>query len=164
MKQWWQNLTLRERLIVGVGGVLAVLIIFYVFFWQPLSDDVSNLQQQLTSKQNNVRWIASASARIQALQTSGFRVSLGHTPVLKVVNQTLSSAKLNYYLKQAPLPQGHNVQVVLVNAPFDAMMSWLRRMWLQQGIVVQHIKVVRTTTLGTINAEVLLGRSTTTAS
>ena len=160
MKNWWQNLTLRERLFVGVGGVVLLLLLFYFLLWQPLAQSVASEQNSLTTKQNNIRWITAAAARVSALQNAGFHVAVGHQPILKVVNQTLTSAKLNYYLKQAPLPKAHEVDLAFVGVPFGNLMTWLRQIWLQQGIVVQSLKVIRTDTLGAVDGQLVLVRAT----
>ena len=159
MKNGWQNLTLRERLFVGLGGVVLILLLFYFLFWQPLAQAVTTQQNALTTKQNNIRWITAAASRVSALQNAGFRVKVGNQPILKVVNQTLTSAKLNYYLKQAPLPKAHEVDLAFVGVPFDNLMTWLRTIWLEQGIVVQSLKVVRTDTLGAVDGQLVLVRA-----
>ena len=62
MMQWWQSLQPRERLILGSGSVIALLILLWEFAWQPLSTDRESLRSAVVTKRQMLGDLARAGA------------------------------------------------------------------------------------------------------
>ncbi|MGD8322979.1 MAG: type II secretion system protein GspM, partial [Gammaproteobacteria bacterium] len=62
MKTWWQSLQPRERLILGGGGVIALLIVLWQFAWQPLTNGREQLRASIAQKEQLLSDISWAGA------------------------------------------------------------------------------------------------------
>ena len=55
--QAFNNLSLRERMILIFAAFALVVLSFHAFVWQPLIDDATSYQEQLEQEQDDLLWI-----------------------------------------------------------------------------------------------------------
>lgn len=124
----WRQLGARERLVLGGGGLLAILLLGWAFVWQPLERDAQALGSRVAALEADLAWMRQTAAQIASQQASnGPNASMGGSP-LSVVESGLTAARLNSGLKQlSPVGEGR-VRVVLEAVSFDALMDWLEQL------------------------------------
>ncbi len=130
MKDWFTGLEPRERLLVAGGGVILVLLAFYLMVVEPISSSYRNLKDGVAEQKQTLAWMKQAAGQIQTLQRSGAgRTSgLGGRSLLAVVDQSARNGGLGAAIKRIEPEGGKGVKVWLESAPFDPMILWLGRL------------------------------------
>ena len=131
MADWvmlWQQRTRREqRLLIGMGLLLAVGIIWYAL-WQPWLSREARWQQTLVREQATLRWMQQQTPRLQQLA----RQTPGAAIMREATRLELAIVRLQ--------PQGARVNVTLPACTFQALMTWLDAL-ARQGIFASSLAV-----------------------
>ena len=161
MRDWFFGLEQREQYVVGVGGVLAILIILWGGIWLPIDrmhteaqSDVERWQGALTDLRFERAFIAEGPAptRSSAVPSSG-------SPVV-IVDTTLRELDLNAFVtRRQPTPNGIRVEFEAV--PFDQLAVWLGEMSSNYLMEVQagNLSIATVGGPGRINASLTLERA-----
>lgn len=163
MKAWWNQLSNRERWLVGGGSVLTLTLILYALVWQPFQKELGRLRQTVTAQRADLAWMRQAAIeaqRLENVQTSpksqlpaGSRRSL-----LIVVDQTARAAGLGSAIKRVE-PQGDDkVRVWLEQVSFDKLIGWLEALRRDQGIQTANAVMDRQAS-GRVDARLILQES-----
>src|SRR5688572_17646802 len=97
-KEWWQNLNSRERHIMLIGSVIALLVLFYQFVWSPYLNYVSQLRHHIAADQKLLTWMQVTDKKIHGGATEA-------TPVLTVNALTRLKKKINQAGLESSLTQ-----------------------------------------------------------
>jgi general secretion pathway protein M len=128
MKDWFFGLEPRERLLVGGGAVLLVLLMLYLVVWAPVAGKYSSLKENVAGQQETLAWMLEASGQIRALQgsTKGSAAGgLDGRSLLAVVDQSARSGGLGTAIKRIEPDGTKAVKVWLEGVAFDPMIVWL---------------------------------------
>lgn len=154
MKAWFFGLQPRERWIVGIGVVVAVLIVLWGLVVSPLLGQASRLRASVDTKERlliDVRRVAaeqpgsSSNGRLDGDKTLGV-----------IIDQTATSHGLSSPRARGNGPNG--VDVTLQNVSFDAVVVWLAALHDMYGIDVETATLVPTREPGIVNGSLLLRR------
>lgn len=162
MKDWFYDLEQREQIIVGVGGVIAALILLWALVWMPLNrahDDARANLERWQSALADLRVVA-ANLNAGGPATSASRpVSSTDSPVV-IVDRTLREHNLNSTARrQQPTPNG--VRVEFENVAFDQLVVWLGDLNSRYSMEVQagSLSIAARSGPGRINASLTLERA-----
>lgn len=150
-----RSLTERERRVLLIGGVIALVLFFLAVVW-PLDHGVARLERSVQKKQADLAWMRSVAPELAA---AGPAPSASGEPLIVLVNESARQAGLQDALT-ATAPSGNGgLRVQMRKAPFDALIGWLARLHQQYGIRVQSATVSRAATEGLVDASLVLGKS-----
>lgn len=161
MRDWYENLEVREQVFVLVGAVFVVIALLFYGLWQPLD-------KRHTQVETSVESFELALAALQPLRElvangnpnrpSGAPMSQ-QAPII-IVSQTLKRRGLEQYNRRsAPVPNG--VQVRFENVAFDELVLWLGELGNSYGLIVQQgtMQLAPQAGPGRINATLTLERA-----
>ena len=155
MKDWFEMLQPRERVVIALGGAIAVLILVWSVAWMPLRSANLNLHAAAMEKYS---LLADASR----LQPSGAPPGLAATSaesLVLIVDQTHRAHGLGGTLSRNQ-PDGENgIRVAFQRVPFDQLVNWLGALRQGHGIVVVTANLDGAQQPGLVNASLLLQRS-----
>lgn len=60
-KNWWDSLNLREKQLVGAGGVLFVIAVIYWGIWQPVNTKLEKANLTLQRAEKTLLWVEKKS-------------------------------------------------------------------------------------------------------
>lgn len=123
LKNTFQQLNARERLLVSISGVVVLIALFYWLVWSPLNTSIERGQKSLTSQQSLLAWVKKNSNRAIQLQGSTGKKANFSGSLPQAVNQSASRMKIKISRMQ---PQGDELQVWVDQAPFNDVLSWLQ--------------------------------------
>lgn len=157
MKEWWDALATRERLILIAGSALLVLILLWALVWQPLVGSVRERETEVAAQRENLRWMQTAAAELQQLRGSGAQAAagLGGRSLLGVADQSARSAGLGGGLKRIE-PEGDAVRVRLEGVPFDTVVAWLDGLAREAGVIAGSVTIERAGAPGLVNVRLTL--------
>lgn len=161
MKDWWNNLALREKQTMSLGAFALILLLFYLIIWSPLNYKLDNLRNKIKHDQQLLTWMKDANNRMQAAekqQTQKNSLPSG-TSLLSLVQHKLNQTPLVSSLGQLRQAENDSVQLSFTNVDFDKMIEWLTQLWQQQGVTISQINITASNTAGLVNADMILKSS-----
>ena len=153
LKSWYFGLQPRERWIVSIGAVAAVII---VLWWSmtKLGAEMETLRTAVDTKQRLLIDIA----RVEATQAPGVTSNpeTNNQPLYLLVSNTAPAHGLEQPRTRMNGPNG--VDVTVQNASFDALMAWLVALHDMYGVDVETFSIVNAREPGLVNGSLLLRR------
>ncbi|MGQ8366506.1 type II secretion system protein GspM [Glaciecola sp. 1036] len=145
LKQWFKNLSERERYLVIGAGIMTLVALFYLVIWAPLNNAIDTNRAGLNSDRELNTWLEEQANRAillrQGNQSQSFSGSL-----TQVINQTTRNAGISVSRMQ---PQGEELQVWIDAVPFNDLMQWLNNLE-QRGVVIVQSDISETDEQGIV--------------
>jgi general secretion pathway protein M len=156
MKNWWQQLQLREQRLVGGMSVLIGFFILYALIWQPLNKSITDRKLKIEHQQVLLAWVQENTARYQKAMRSGGTNSQGAS-LSSIVNRTSGRNAINIARMQ---PQGDDLQVWIDEVEFNQLLNWLGQLSMQEGLQVKNIDLSKADQQGVVRVRRLqLGKN-----
>ena len=155
MKAWFFGLAPRERWIVGVGGAVAVAIIFWGFIVRPMRAEIVALRAAVDTKQRLLVDVARVEGIRPSSSAGGSRQGADQTLVV-IVDNTARSHGLDLPRTRANGPSG--VDVTFQGASFDSLVAWLQELNATYGVDVETASLSRGRAPGLVNGQLSLHR------
>lgn len=156
-KQWFNNLTFRERQMVLAA--VAVIVVFIIYqLWSSFSSHVDELRARVDNQQNIQSWMQQAATEVQQLRGVGATDSRpkGKQLLLGLIDRSARQNKLESNLQKVQPEGEQGVRIWLEKASFDNMVIWLDNLQHQHGLVITDISLDSQDATGTVNARVLV--------
>lgn len=154
MREWYESLVPRERLMVALGGAAAAIIVLWGFVWLPLSNGTSELRDSLDEKRAllvDLQRVAGLPSDASIASAGGDRRSL-----VVLVVETGETLGLSFSRTRPDGPDA--IRVSFDNAPFDTLIEWLVRLERTEGVRVEQATFNGTRTRGLVNGQLSLRR------
>jgi type II secretory pathway component PulM len=154
MKEWFYGLQPRERWIVSIGAVVAVLIIVWGFIVRPLRAEIGSLHASVDTKERLLVDVA----RIEGQQPSSIATNRqgGQQTLMVIIDTTARSHGLSQPRARANGPSG--VDVSFQGESFDAVVAWLVVLHGTYGVDVETASFSPGREAGLVNGQLLLRR------
>jgi general secretion pathway protein M len=162
LKDWFDSLKPRERLMVLGGAVLVLLMAIYLLALAPFYATINARAERVERKEADLAWMRSVAPEVQALGAS-LPVSAGpsNESLVVLVDRTAREAGLGTALT-GQTPNGETgIRVRMEGAAFDTLITWLGNLQLNQAVSVESAQFDRTATPGQVNASLVLNRPAT---
>lgn len=159
MKQYWQNLAVREKQML-VGGIAFLLIfIGYAFFWSPFQERLVQKQQEAQNQKTLLVWMQNKVREVEALKSKGQssvkQLDRKGQSLLGLTDKSAREQGLAKSIKRIQPRSNAGVQVWLDTASFDQVLFWLEQLS-HYGVTLESFKARRQSDAGTVNVEVIL--------
>jgi len=152
-QKYFAQLSERERRLVVIGAIAAVLLIV-VAAVLPLQRSVSAVQQRVERKRDDLSWLRSMAPQLAVLQNSA-RPEL-REPLVVLVDRTSREAGLQKGSFGSQPSGDGGVSVRLDQTPFDQLVAWLSSLNERYGVRVQSASIDVGTGVGTVNVSLVL--------
>ena len=155
MKITWEQLSNRERVWVGGGAILLIIILIYTFLWLPLSNAADRAQSKAHSQVQLLQWMRRADRRIEIARAQGMDLSSAQLPVLLTAVETaFSQCQLSQYIKSVQQSTSIKVSMRLHKVPFDAFIHCVHGLAQHEGITPRQLKVTAAPTPGLVDLQI----------
>ena len=162
MRNWFESLEQRERLIVSAGAAVVFVALIYTFVWLPLDKGQQNMTASIATWERSLADLQPLSGLQSGGQISGRAapVNSQQTSVV-IVDQTLRARGLNNSLKRSQPSTSNGIRVEFENIAFDELVQWLGDLSNQYGMHVTSGSMSATSQAGPgrINATFTLERT-----
>tara|TARA_B110000114_G_C15084739_1_gene395615 strand:- start:1294 stop:1761 length:468 start_codon:yes stop_codon:yes gene_type:complete len=138
MKQWWQELNVREQQLLAVMSTVMAIFLLYSIIWQPLNENLAKSTKKLARQQALLTWVNTNTTRYQQVNVGGNTRSTGS--ISSIVNRTASNYQITVTRMQ---PQGNELQVWIDEVAFKNLLRWLDQLALSEGLQVKGIDLTR---------------------
>ena len=158
MKQWYEGLESRERMMLFSGVIVLAVFLFYVLVWQPFHSGYERLQNTISEQRTTALWIQEGAAKVRQLKGAGRSGAqgLGGRSLLAVTDSTARAGGLAASMKRIE-PEGRNgVRVWLEGASFDQFVTWLGLLSSKYGINPDSVSMERGDAAGQVDVRLTL--------
>lgn len=152
----WSSLERRERVFLGIGVVLALLLLGWALVWDPLARAHAEARLRLAE---DLRRMETLRERALALKANPPRQrAADHRSFLAVVDAGLREAGLAASLRRVEPLGEKRVRIVLEAVAFDAAIAFFERLGEEQASLVRELSVQRSEGPGIVDLRVTLER------
>jgi general secretion pathway protein M len=149
------QLSERERRVLAVGGLAAVLIfVFGVLL--PLDRSVAHAHARLAQKRADLVWMQGVAPEIAAAPAPP---ASGGESLLVIVDRSARESGLGSAIAGSEPGAPGTLSIRLSKAPFDTVVAWLARLAQQNGIHVDSATIDSAGGPGLVNAALVLHSS-----
>ena len=122
MKEYWKNLTQQERLMLGIGGVMCALYLFYMLVYAPLVGKVYDNAALLQEKRETLKWIQ----EFKQIKPHDHRKELEDNDLLTMLTSEIKKTQLDQYPYELQQAASGDIQIAFSKVPFNAFINWLQ--------------------------------------
>ena len=160
MKEWWLELSIRERLLLSIGGSIGLVLLGYFLLWTPLSTYVNDLHTSIVEQQSLLTWMQNAIKELQQLQAQSPQTQPVTTgAILSIVEESIKKNNLDENAPQITQSDQDKVTIKFTEVPFDNLISWLTDLWKQYQISIEQLNVIPAKITGVVAAEIVLTKN-----
>jgi general secretion pathway protein M len=144
LKAWWNGHQPRERLILGAGGMMLVIALFFLAVWEPLHQARQRGELALEQSRKMATRLEAIASEVERARGAGGAAAANRS--LSLLAAVDKASKLPD-LGKAPSriqPEGEKeVKVWFDEVPFDALMQWMQVLQTQYGLNVSAAEIER---------------------
>jgi len=153
MKNWYQNLSDRDKRVVLIGGaVVFVLVLLGVV--TPLNRNITQAQVRVDRKQADLAFIQGAVSQLAGAGPGGSMATPESLVVL--IDSSARESGLGKSLSSSQPTPDKGLRIRLERVAFDAMVAWLARLSQQHGVRVESAEIDSAGEAGLVNAGFVL--------
>ena len=154
MREWYDNLSERDRRIVHLGGV-AVLVLVLLGIIVPLNRNISMARERVTRKQDDLQFIQSVAPQLASAGPATGNAASGESLVV-LIDSSARESGLGKSLTNSQPTGDKGLRIRLDRVSFDAMVAWLARLSQQHGVRVESAEIETAGEAGLVNAGLVL--------
>lgn len=152
MQDWFEKLKERERTMVIVGAVAAMLIVLLGWLW-PLNQRASEARERLARKQSDLSFLQTAAPEMIAAGPVAPSGPAGESLVVLADRVARESGIAQAVASSEPTGDAQ-LRVRLTGAAFDSVLAWLARLAQQHGVQVASASIDPAGPVGLVNATI----------
>lgn len=138
MRDWFEALEEREKVLVLTAAVVIVLALFWFGVWQPLDNGREAAVARVDTWRVSLRELQPLKGQLQGAAAGQQLQADQAQPLVVIVDSTLRQRGLYDSLQRSqPTPSGNGIRVEFENAAFDDLMLWLGDVNRQYGLMLQ---------------------------
>jgi general secretion pathway protein M len=154
MREWFENLSERDRNIVKYGGA-AVLLLVLAGIIVPLNRNIGMARERVARKQGDLQFIQSVAPQLASAAPLSGNPATGESLVV-LVDSSARESGLGKSLTNSQPTGDKGLRVRLDRVSFDAMVAWLARLSQQHGVRVESAEIETAGEAGMVNAGLVL--------
>lgn len=155
LKQRWQQLAIREQVILFAGSIIVVILLAYQFIYSPFQEAIAEKQQAISNQEQLLAWMKKADEKIERLQVNSHEKKTRHQKSLLTV--AAESLKKNA-LTPTAIGQAANDKITITFnvVSFNQLIQWLVTLWQTYGIEVYQATITAKEETGMVEANLIL--------
>ena len=155
VRDWFDNLSERERNLVYAAGALVGVALVYLVLVLPFQTSGKRMAARVAQKTADLAWMQASAP--QAMAAAGAAQAAGGGDSLVVlVDRTAREAGLGNSLRDQS-PDGNNgLRLRIEGASFDTLVTWLASLQQQYGVSIESATVGGGAAPGFVNATLSL--------
>jgi general secretion pathway protein M len=154
MRQWFDNLSERDRKIVTYGGAV-VLVLVLLGIIMPLNRNIAQARERVSRKQGDLQFIQSVAPQLASVAPLSGAAATGESLVV-LIDSSARESGLGKSLTNSQPTGDKGLRIRLDRVSFDAMVAWLARLSQQHGVRVESAEIESAGEAGLVNAGLVL--------
>jgi general secretion pathway protein M len=154
VRDWFANLSERERKLVYAAGALVGVALVYLVLVLPFQTSGKRMAARVAQKTADLAWMQASAP--QAMAAAGVaRAGGGGDSLVVLVDRTAREAGLGTALRDQSPDGSNGLRLRIEGAPFDTLVTWLAGLQQQYGVSIESATVGKAAP-GLVNATLSL--------
>ena len=153
MREWYNNLSERERRFVLYGGIAAAIMILLGVI-VPLNRDIVQARTRIATKQGDLAFIQSVTR--QLLDAGPANGGVAAESLVVLIDSSARESGLGKSLTSSQPTGDGGLRISLDKVAFDGLLAWLARLAQQHGVRVETAEIEAAGEPGLVNASLVL--------
>ena len=158
LRNWFEQLSIRERVMVGAAGLLVVFAVLYLGAFRPLLTTAAHNGAVVEEHRALLDEITQLAARRGPQRGSAPAGGGSDQSLVLVVDRTTRSSGLSAYLKRNQPDGADSIRLRFEDAPFDDLTQWLGQLRNQHGLATTSANIDVAAQPGRVNCNLTLER------
>lgn len=160
LRTWWNAREQRERQVLAIGALVAVLMLGWALLYKPLTDARASLVQGNQRLAADLVSMRANAARLRggAVDGDAARERAGRS-LLALVDAGIRDIGLGAGLRRIEPAGDGRVRLRLEAVPFDPLAGWLENLARRHGVVVAEMAATATEYVGQVDIQLVLQES-----
>ena len=154
MREWYDNLSERDRKIVTWGGAV-VLVLVLLGIVIPLNRNIAIARERVTRKQGDLQFIQSVAPQLASAGPASGGAATSESLVV-LIDSSARESGLGKSLTNSQPTGDKGLRLRFDRVGFDAMVAWLARLSQQHGVRVESAEIESAGETGLVNAGLVL--------
>ena len=155
LKQFWLERAPRERMILGVGGTVLLLVLLYLLLIEPAWTGIARLERSLPQQRSQAAELNALLGEVKGLKSQPQVATVSVSEVKGAIEASLARAGLKT-ARVVPLSDG-DIQLSFANVPYGTWATWLAGIERELGARTTSVVVTgKDATPGNVDAELAL--------
>lgn len=157
MKNWWLNLSLREKQTLSVGMALVSIFLIYEIIFSPLLNAVTSLRQKIHTDQTLLAFMQASDDRIRTLQKNPLSPAHKNAGSLfSIVQDDISTNAIAKNISQLQQAENDSVQLRLQKVNFDEFIKWVTRACQEHQLIISQLSIIPGSDTGEVDVDLKL--------
>lgn len=149
IKQFWANLSERDKLVSSVGGIVLLIYLFYIAIYAPLTNAVEVKSKLWIEKTETLNWMRQ--------QTNVKRVPKGHEGnLLTIFSNELKHTSFSQFQYQLQQTGVAHIQLSFNEVPFVELLTWLRKLNEEYSMEITELSATPAKTAGLVKLRLVV--------
>jgi len=160
MKEWFEQLDARERILVMIAGGLAVVALIVMAGIRPIVTQSARGHERVEDKRELLAELREVATRLGPQRGGAAQpdVPSSSQSMVLVIDQTTRGSGLAQNLKRNQPDGTSSIRLRFENAPFDALITWLNDLQDRHGMSVTSANIDVAAEPGRVNCNLTLAR------
>ena len=142
MKGWYNTLAPRERALVFYGGIIAIMILFWMFVIDPLMTNHTKLNKIINSQQKTLETMQSQSIQVMQLQQGNKKpIANNSGNPQQLVERSLQTWRLKAKLERMQSQGSNGVRLSLKNVNADRAIRFLYELEDKYALLITNLVI-----------------------
>jgi len=142
MKNWYNTLAPRERALVFYGGIISIVLLFWMLVAKPLYNNNQKLKKVIDSQKTTLEKMHKQSIQIKQLQGQNTKTKTNSTGnPQQLLERSLQTWRLKPQLERMQSQGASGVTLSLKNANADRVMRFLYELENKYALSIDNLKI-----------------------
>lgn len=155
MREYWQNLSAREKnLLLGLVGFIVLLLLYFVVY-NPIASYMSDFRAQVAYQKQLAQWLQNSAKTIQTIPAIQNNPSTNQN-LATTIATSINKFALKEYLLNLKTETNKSILLQFQNVPFDNLLRYITYLWQSEQIKTSAIEVIATKSPGIVNVALIV--------
>ena len=159
LRNWFEQLSPRERVMVGAAAALVLFAVVYLAGLRPLLISAERNAALVADQQELLDELTQLAARRGPQRGAATAAGGGDQSLVLVVDRTTREKGLGNFLKRNQPDGADAIRLRFEDAPFDNLLSWLVEMQATYGVGAISANIDTSRSPGRVNCNLVLSRA-----
>lgn len=159
LKDWWNNLSLREKRVVLIGAILVAVFILYAGIWMPYINYIDGMRDKINQNQKLLAWMQNADQELKKYNkqdNATKQATLNPVALLGIIQKQIDKSGLSSSLKQLKQASNETIEIHFEKVNFDKLMHLLIALSKEQTVTLDQLTTTAVGSDGLVNVDVLI--------
>ena len=152
MRNWWSGLNFRERIILVIASLVAIVIGLDTLILQPMTSGSVKLDDKIAQAKDDLEWMRLAINRLPAQGTGSKKVT--QERIVSYIDKQINRQGLKKNLEQMAPIQENSARLRLSDVEFTKLLSFISA--IDGSVSIDEVRLLPTDNAGFVNVSMVI--------